>query len=253
MLYFLRQLRRLELRKRSGRYFLYAIGEVVLIVIGILIAVQINNWNEGRQTKALQIEILESMRSELQVDIRDIELNIRIHISIVASIERILALLESNQPYENAISDHLINATEGTVFVNSTSAFQTLKSHGIELVESETLRGQIVKLYDGQYGFLHNEQERLSDLLSHGRKEVFNTRFEGTGARRLGPTLDTVEGEMVPLDWEALKEDTEFKYFLRTYRNRNELYLSLIYLPLQKQANALVSSIQTEIEMLENN
>ena len=48
MLFLFRQLRRLELRKRSGQYFVYAVGEIVLIVVGILIALQINNWNELR-------------------------------------------------------------------------------------------------------------------------------------------------------------------------------------------------------------
>ena len=52
MLFILRQLRRLELRKRSGRYFLYAFGEVVLIVVGILIALQIQPWNENRKLRA---------------------------------------------------------------------------------------------------------------------------------------------------------------------------------------------------------
>jgi hypothetical protein len=49
MLFLFRQLRRLELHKRSSRYFFYAIGEIVLVVMGILIALQINNWNEGRK------------------------------------------------------------------------------------------------------------------------------------------------------------------------------------------------------------
>ena len=49
MLFILRQLRRLELRKRSGQYFIYAFGEIVLIVAGILIALQISEWNEGRR------------------------------------------------------------------------------------------------------------------------------------------------------------------------------------------------------------
>ena len=36
-------------QNKTGKYFKYAIGEVVLVVIGILIALSINNWNEGRK------------------------------------------------------------------------------------------------------------------------------------------------------------------------------------------------------------
>ena len=38
----------------AGRYFKYAIGEIVLVVIGILIALSINNWNEDRKSRAVE-------------------------------------------------------------------------------------------------------------------------------------------------------------------------------------------------------
>ena len=38
-------------KNKTGKYFKYAIGEIVLVVIGILIALQINNWNEDRKVK----------------------------------------------------------------------------------------------------------------------------------------------------------------------------------------------------------
>lgn len=66
MLFILRQLRRLELRKRSGQYFLYAFGEIVLIVIGILVALQINNWNEGRIQSKEDERLTEILRAELR-------------------------------------------------------------------------------------------------------------------------------------------------------------------------------------------
>ena len=40
-----------EASAKTGRYFKYAIGEIVLVVIGILIALQINNWNEAKKDK----------------------------------------------------------------------------------------------------------------------------------------------------------------------------------------------------------
>ena len=38
------------MENKTGKYFKYAIGEIVLVVLGILIALQINNWNENRKT-----------------------------------------------------------------------------------------------------------------------------------------------------------------------------------------------------------
>ena len=43
------------------KYLRYAVGEIVLVVIGILIALQINNWNEGRKDRVLEKKLLENL------------------------------------------------------------------------------------------------------------------------------------------------------------------------------------------------
>ncbi len=65
MLFILRQLRRLELRKRSGRYFVYAFGEIVLIVVGILLALQVNDWQQGRILQKREALYLDRVGNEL--------------------------------------------------------------------------------------------------------------------------------------------------------------------------------------------
>ncbi|MDZ7614442.1 MAG: DUF6090 family protein [Flavobacteriaceae bacterium] len=51
--------------------FLYAIGEIILVVIGILIALQINNWNNNRLEKLEEIKILISVKNDLKNTISD--------------------------------------------------------------------------------------------------------------------------------------------------------------------------------------
>jgi len=53
MIKFFRKIRQnLVMENKTGKYFKYAIGEIILVVIGILIALQINNWNERRKERA---------------------------------------------------------------------------------------------------------------------------------------------------------------------------------------------------------
>jgi hypothetical protein len=52
----------------AGRYMRYAIGEIVLVVIGILIALQINNWNEERKTRIVTHEYLNNIKNDLLAD-----------------------------------------------------------------------------------------------------------------------------------------------------------------------------------------
>ena len=69
MIKFFRNIRKTHLMEnKTSQYLKYAIGEIVLVVIGILIALQINNWNENRQLNAQFFSILKSVREDLKSD-----------------------------------------------------------------------------------------------------------------------------------------------------------------------------------------
>jgi hypothetical protein len=55
-------------KNKTGKYFKYAIGEIILVVIGILIALQINNWNEQRKAKIDEKELYGRILVDLQID-----------------------------------------------------------------------------------------------------------------------------------------------------------------------------------------
>lgn len=67
MINFYRRLRQSFLNQnRFSKYLLYAIGEIILVVFGILIALQINNWNTARQIDITNTKLLEKLKIELQ-------------------------------------------------------------------------------------------------------------------------------------------------------------------------------------------
>jgi len=69
MIKFFRKIRQnLLMENKTGKYFKYAIGEIVLVVIGILIALQINNWNEGRKEFNKSKARLEEFKRDLARD-----------------------------------------------------------------------------------------------------------------------------------------------------------------------------------------
>lgn len=74
MLTFLRRIRRSLIESGSARkYLLYAIGEIALVVIGILIALQINNWNEWRKDRKKEKIILNDIANNLQINIQTLK------------------------------------------------------------------------------------------------------------------------------------------------------------------------------------
>jgi len=63
---------------RTSKYLLYAIGEIVLVVIGILIALSINNWNENRKNHKLETQALINLKAEFNENQRRLEFLINI-------------------------------------------------------------------------------------------------------------------------------------------------------------------------------
>lgn len=73
MLRFLRHFRqRLLIENKMGIYLLYAIGEILLVVIGILIALQVDNWNEGRKKAEQATDFRAQLREAILVDMENI-------------------------------------------------------------------------------------------------------------------------------------------------------------------------------------
>ena len=69
MIRFFRHLRqRLLANDKFSKYLLYAFGEIVLVMIGILLALQVNNWNEDRKAKLAQTELLKGVMESLKAD-----------------------------------------------------------------------------------------------------------------------------------------------------------------------------------------
>jgi uncharacterized membrane protein YgaE (UPF0421/DUF939 family) len=88
MIKFFRKIRQsLLIENKLSRYLLYAIGEIVLVVIGILIALQVNNWNEGRKELAKSHEILREIAENLEYNNAQFLQEIKEEEAVVRSID----------------------------------------------------------------------------------------------------------------------------------------------------------------------
>jgi hypothetical protein len=83
MIKFFRKIRQKMLAENKFRkYLIYAIGEIALVVIGILIAVQINNWNESRKDVQREIKMLTDLQNDIEYNIENINEGITNYIEI---------------------------------------------------------------------------------------------------------------------------------------------------------------------------
>jgi hypothetical protein len=251
MIKFFRRIRQnLLMKSKFSKYLLYAIGEIILVVIGILIALQINNWNEGRKEASFEIQILKAFKESLETDLSDVDANINTHTRALHSLDSILVLLESLEPVsDDSVSELFAAAMMPTRFVHSTSAFESLKAKGVNIISNPVLQKKIVDVYDSQYGlFLLQENDFVEQVLL-GYRTVMPTRFEDS----FGYDLDSSElkGNMTPLDFEALKTDQEFLYYIKSLRHYTDINIEYHYAKLRDHIVDLREMIDDEIERKE--
>lgn len=80
MISFFRKIRqKLLSQNRVTQYLVYALGEIALVMIGILLALQVNNWNEERKIRIAEKSILQNLRTELILNIQNLETDISYH------------------------------------------------------------------------------------------------------------------------------------------------------------------------------
>jgi sensor domain CHASE-containing protein len=60
-------------KNKTGKYFKYAIGEIILVVIGILIALSINNWNQSQKEKQIETQYLNNIVRDLNEQLNSID------------------------------------------------------------------------------------------------------------------------------------------------------------------------------------
>ena len=148
MIKFFRKIRQKLLEQnRISKYLLYAFGEIILVVIGILIALQINNWNENQKNKAFEKEILEQIQSNLIKDKKTLE-NIAFNFekAVISSNK----LLEGNwnSSQNDSLKFWLADIIQFDRFQPLTNAYEVAKSKGLDLVSNKELRFLLGTYYD---------------------------------------------------------------------------------------------------------
>ena len=106
MFRFFRKVRqRFIANKNVRRYLLYAFGEILLVVVGIVIALQIDNWNEWRQEREDEQVVLQQLRDDYQANLKQLEQKIRMREAIIASAHK---MLQATDAPETTSRDSLV-------------------------------------------------------------------------------------------------------------------------------------------------
>lgn len=232
---------------RFSKVSRYAVGEIILIVLGILIAFQLSNWAENKKAKSIEIETLIDLKSALKVDQDDLELNIKLYNIVITSCDTILALLDSKLPYEQKMNKYFSRPCMAVVFSSNVGPYETLKSRGLETISNDTIRNKIIRTYENNYGFLLRFESQLLEYVQAVEANYYPTHFNQS--RPYGGRSQF--GDMAPNDFGKLKEDKEYIHYIRTIRNKTDFFLKISYALTKKGTDELINDLDSEIKRLE--
>ncbi len=243
MINFFKKIRKKLLSKNKfSSYLIYAIGEIVLVVIGILIALQINNWNEYKKKEQYELSLLKEMKKNLRADIRDIEINIKFNERSIKSTNIILRSFKNNIPYNDSLNKHYGKVPQVPKFLMSENAYNSMNNEGIRIIKNDSLRDAITYHYEAKTSFLKewNNSEWNNQMQDHR-----------TLYRKFFKKFD-FWNDLVPNNYELLSKDKEYINYLN---NRIGWLIPTVrmYKGAIKSSENLISLIDTELQKRENN
>jgi hypothetical protein len=205
MIKFFRKIRqKLLTENKFSKYLIYAVGEILLVVIGILIALQINNWNEGRKMEKLELSLLKEMKDNLRADIQDINNNIGFHERGIQSANIILYSFENNLPYNDTLNKHYGKVPMIPRFLMSENAYNSMNKEGMRIIQNDSLRNAITYHYESAFSFLMdwNDAEWNTQMQDH--RELYRKYFK----------TFNFWGDLIPVDYDKLRENQEYINYL---------------------------------------
>jgi hypothetical protein len=246
---------------KTAHYLKYAIGEIVLVVIGILIALQINNWNEQRKERIQEIRQLKNIQEDIILDKKDVLWNIEAHKLFSTSEKELLNYMISEDlkpkkpiAYESALGIPIILTLHE-------SSFSNLRNNDINIITNEKLKKQIASYFDNFAKVILRIENDLEDYktysvikpyflkyFKYANKSSIVGNFESVSDDYFSPTLEF--NKYILADTLGLKKDEAFKVILAESISLTSNKLD-IYEDFLKRIFELNKAINEELKKIE--
>lgn len=236
----------------KSQWYKYII-EIIVVIIGILIAYNLEQWSDARNNEKREIEILKEFKAALGADLAEIKNNIREHENSILSSRIVLKVIKDNLPYHDSLDACFAYTHAFTTFSGRVGPIEQLKNTNLEIVSNDSLRLNIISMYDEAFTRLRNVE--LVILRDYEQLRDFDRLYfeaydlEGVSTNKSVPL--PFWGSMHPIRFTELKENPEYAALLRARISNQRGLLRGTYNPIANSLGKLLNQIDQEIEKLE--
>ena len=218
------------LKSKMSKYLLYALGEIVLVVIGILIALQINTWNQNHNNKKRESAFVAAIHQEMIENQMQLDTVMFYHRRALHSTQALIAKFPINIEHDNldSIAKHLYNSLYTHTYNPSEGSIQSIvNTASIDLIQNEELR----TLLSSWRGLLSDFQEgELSTKL------VVTEKLDDVLANNIDFDLNLLD----PRNKLDILESLKFEYLIKLRLSTLENLFDWDYEDLQNSQNSII-------------
>ncbi|MCF7560922.1 DUF6090 family protein [Sabulilitoribacter multivorans] len=260
MIKFFRNIRKNILNEgKTTKYTKYAIGEIVLVVIGILIALQINNWNERRKERAVEVNFLKNLRADL---VSEIENNTHFANYRFQKAQASSDLINGEEPQSiedvQQYTDTYERVFIWNTFVPNNNTYKELLSSGnLSFIKNDSIKNRLLEL-DKTYvaiasGENHMRREYEAYLYDPHVENMISLGFFDITQPTYGLPKRLTAKDIDPSLHNKFIEDAKWQHHNEKFKNglrlsfMNNGYLAGIHKDLVHYIEKLISLIDEEI------
>ena len=237
MIKFFRKIRQQMIKENKfSKYLLYAIGEILLVVIGILIALQINNNNETKRSLKFETKMLHEVRNELIRDTMYFNMIKKRAVSVVEGGQVMLQYYGNKETNTDSIGKYGRMMSTKFQYIYHKGAYEAIKSTGIDKISNDSVRFLLTDMYDfrlprAQKFIENNDSQEFNDmellrLLTNN--EVIKLP-DGRSASSLTPKkLTNANPKVLDLIFHKVTTNSENIFRLENLINAIERFLNLL-------------------------
>ena len=210
----------------------YALGELILIVVGISLALAGNSWYENRQEGLEELQVLSQFREALENDQEEFQRIYETARDVHQKVTALLAHMSSEEPYGTNVEPYILAVTRWRGVRANVAAYEALKARGFDLISDESLRLDLIEYYE-------EIAPNLRDIYLNDRQmvteQVMPYFFKNLHMADIW--------KFVPNDYEQLRIDPYFRNLTMYKLGRLESFM----LPRFERALTRIEELQTKI------
>ena len=243
------------------KYFFYAVGEILLVMIGILLALQVNNWNENRKDRKKEKELMNAVSEEFKLDSMQMDRMLTTIKDKAEQASRIIDFLSRGQDKIDT-AETLSNIYLIGRFIQyepSLPTFDEILSSGQStLIRSRIFKEEIkkyLKICDFHEAFLYQEGRENKELYNRHVHKYFDARifsdFWVDGNINMDRLKNKFNKRNLLLDFEGFHSDPESLYYTRQVAGTDEELYAILNIVKTTFLSPALGKLREEIQILE--